>query len=136
MNLYNLDKSKDNIKRMGKAIIFESEKSCILYASYFGTYNDISVACCGSSISAYQINMLLEAGAKEIVIAFDRQFQAIGDQEFKRLVGKLKKLHTKYKNNVLISFIFDKKMITEYKASPIDEGPKKFLQLFKERILL
>ena len=33
-------------------------------------------------------------------------------------------------------FIFDKNMITEYKASPIDEGSEKFLTLFKERILL
>ena len=72
MNLYNLNNSKDNIKYMGKAIIFESEKSCLLYASYFGAENDISVACCGSNISAYQMNMLLEAGAKEVVIAMDR----------------------------------------------------------------
>jgi hypothetical protein len=35
-----------------------------------------------------------------------------------------------------MSFIFDKNMITNYKASPIDEGDKKFLQLFKERIVL
>jgi hypothetical protein len=27
-------------------------------------------------------------------------------------------------------------MITGYKSSPIDEGPEKFLQLFKERIVL
>ena len=136
MNLYNLNNSKENIKRMGKAIIFESEKSCLLYASYFGAENDISVACCGSNISAYQMNMLLEAGAKEVVIALDRQFQALGDDEFKRLVAKLKKLNTKYKNFVLISLIFDKKMITGYKDSPIDCGPEKFLQLFKERIIL
>ena len=136
MNLYNLNNSKENIKRMGKAIIFESEKSCLLYASYFGSENDISVACCGSNISAYQMNMLLEAGAKEIVIALDRQFQAIGDDEFKRLVIKLKKINNKYKNYVLISLIFDKKMITGYKDSPVDCGPDKFLQLFKERIIL
>ena len=136
MNLYNLNNSKDNIKKIGKAIVFESEKSCLLYASYFGKENDISVACCGSNISIYQIHMLLEAGAKEIVIAMDRQFQEIGDPEFKRLVKKLKTLHAKYKNYVLISFVFDKKMITSYKDSPIDQGPEKFLQLFKERIIL
>lgn len=112
------------------------EKSCILYRSYFGRDNDISVACCGSNISAQQVQMLLDAGAKEIVIAFDRQFQAIGDPEFKRLVAKLKKLNTKYKNIVLVSLIFDKKMITGYKDAPIDCGPEKFLQLFKERIIL
>lgn len=134
MNLYNLDHSKENIGIIGKAIIFESEKSCLLYRSYFDC--DISVACCGSNISAYQIHMLLDAGAKEIIVAFDRQFQEVGDKEFKHLTSNLTKTHNKYKNDVQISFIFDKKMITGYKASPIDEGKDKFLQLFKERIIL
>lgn len=135
MNLYNLNNSKECIGIIGKAIIFESEKSCLLYQSYFPGA-DISVACCGSNISAYQINMLLKAGAKEIIVAFDRQFQNIGDKEFTHLTTNLTKLHNKYKNDVQISFIFDKNMITGYKASPIDEGKEKFLQLFKERIML
>ena len=134
MNLYNLDHAKEQIGVLGKAIIFESEKSCLLYRTYFVA--DISVACCGSNISAYQIQMLLEAGAKEIIVAFDRQFQEIGDKEFKHLTSNLTKLHNKYKNEVQLSFIFDKKMITGYKASPIDEGQEKFLQLFKERVTL
>ena len=134
MNLYNLDHAKEQIGILGKAIIFESEKSCLLYRTYFAA--DISVACCGSNISAYQIQMLLEAGAKEIIVAFDRQFQEIGDKEFKHLTSNLTKLHNRYKNEVQLSFIFDKKMITSYKASPIDEGKEKFLQLFKERVIL
>ena len=55
MNLYNFNCSKDNIALMKKAIIFEGEKSCLLYKSYFGIENDISVACCGSSISSHQM---------------------------------------------------------------------------------
>lgn len=55
MNLYNLNNSKDNIRLMKKAIVFEGEKSVLLYQSYFGIENDISVACCGSSISSYQM---------------------------------------------------------------------------------
>ena len=136
LNLYNLNNSKDNIKRMGKAIVFESEKSTLQYQSYFGFENDISVACCGSSVSSYQMQLLIDAGAQEIIIAFDRQFQELGDNEFKRLKAKLLNLHKKYKNEVLISFIFDKHLITSYKASPTDEGPEKFMQLFKERIIL
>ena len=136
MNLYNLNKSKNNIKLMGKVIVFESEKSCLLYKSYFGVENDISVACCGSSLSAYQIQSLIDAGAREIIVAFDRQFQEINDNEYKRLTTKLVKLHNKYKSDVLISFMFDKNRITGYKASPIDEGPDKFLKLFIERIVL
>ena len=112
------------------------EKSTLLYKSYFGLENDISVACCGSSVSTHQIQMLLDAGAEEIIIAFDRQFQEVGDSEFTKLTNNLTKLNMKYKNIVNISFIFDKNMITNYKASPIDEGPNKFLQLYQERIIL
>ena len=136
MNLYNLNNSKENIKKIKKAIVFEGEKSVLKYASYFGIENDISVACCGSSLSSYQIQLLMECGAEEIIVAFDRQFQEIGDKEFKHLKSNILKLHNKNKNYVKMSFIFDKKMITGYKSSPIDEGKEKFLQLFKERIIL
>lgn len=136
MNLYNFNNSKDNIKLAKKAIVFEGEKSCLLYQSYFGLDNDISVACCGSSLSNYQVQQLMSAGAEEIIIAFDRQFKEIGDEEFKHLKRNLLKLRAKYKNYVNISFIFDKKMITGYKDSPIDCGKDIFLHLFKERIVL
>ena len=136
MNLYNFNFSKDNISLMKKAIIFEGEKSCLLYKSYFGLENDISVACCGSSVSSHQMQMLLDAGAEEVIIAFDRQFEEIGDAEYKRLKTNLIRLRDRYKNFTTISFIFDKNMITGYKDSPIDCGPQIFLQLFKERIIL
>ena len=112
------------------------EKSVLKYISYFGIENNIAVACCGSNISNYQIHLLLKAGAKEIVIGFDRQFQKLGDKEFEHLRNNLIRIYKKYKNEVLISFMFDKKMITDYKSSPIDEGKEKFLTLFKERIVL
>ena len=51
-----------------------------------------------------------------------------------RFINKVNKKTNK--NFVKITFIFDKNMLTEYKASPIDEGPDKFLKLFKERIIL
>jgi hypothetical protein len=127
MSLYNLNNSKDNIKLIKKAIVFEGEKSTLLYQSYFGLENDISVACCGSSLSTYQVQELIDVGAEEIIIAFDRQFKEIGDEEFQHLKKNLLKLRTKYKNYVNISFIFDKNMITGYKDSPIDCGPDIFL---------
>ena len=136
MNLYNINNSKENIKATGRAIIFEGEKSSLLYQSYFGIENDISVACCGSNISAYQIQLLLDCGVKAVTIAFDRQFQEIDDDEFKHLTNNLTKINDRYKNYVDISIIFDKKMITEYKSSPIDHGPETFLKLWKERLKL
>ena len=136
MNLYGLNWAKENIKTIHKVIIFESEKSCLQYASYFGFENNISVACCGSNISNYQIETLLRNGANEIIVGFDRQFQQAKDDEFNHLVNHLNKIYAKYKNYINISFIFDKHMITGYKASPTDEGKEKFLKLFNERIYL
>lgn len=135
MNLYNLNNSKENIKNSGTAIVFESEKSCLMMQSYYGKDNDISVAVCGSSLSAYHIKLLKSLGVREIIVALDRQFKEIGDDEFKRLKTKLIYLGKKYGNVVKLSVIFDKEMITGYKASPIDEGPEKFEYLLKERFI-
>lgn len=135
-NLYNLNFSKENIKRTKKAIIFEGEKSPLLYASYFGQENDITVAVCGSSLSSYQVQLLLDLGIEEMIIAFDKQFQELGDKEHLGWVKKLKDINKKYSKYVRISYIFDKWGILGYKSSPIDEGKEKFLELFDKRFSL
>ena len=134
LNLYNFNNSRCIIPKMRKAIVFEGEKSCLLYQTYFGFENDISVACCGSNLSSYQTQLLIDAGAQEIVIAFDRQFQNVGDDEYCHLLKNLKKLQMKYKNSVQISYILDRNKITGYKDAPVDKGPEVFLKLYKERV--
>ena len=135
-NLYNLNNSKEHIKDFGIAIVFESEKSPLLYQSYFGIENDISVAVCGFNILSYQMELLRTAGAKEVVIAFDKQFQDIGDEEWKKLKDKYYKIHEKFGDDIQISYIFDFGGLLNYKDSPIDQGPDTFLTLFKERIMI
>lgn len=136
MNLYNLNLSKNNIEKYKKAIVFESEKSTLKYRSYFGKDNDISVACCGSNFSIQQFQLLQDLGVNEICIAFDRQFQELGDKEFDKLTKHLIKLNEKFKKEVLVSFIFDKEMITGYKDAPIDKDAETFIKLYNERIIL
>lgn len=133
MNLYGYNWNKDNIQKLGIAIVVESEKSVLKYASMFGWENNITVACCGSNISVYQMELLLSLGVKEIVIAFDRQFQYIGDTEWQHLMRNLKKIGINYGKQVIISYIYDNKKITAYKNSPLDEGKDKFLKLFNQR---
>ena len=135
-NLYNINFSKDNIKRTKKVIIFEGEKSCLLFPSYFGKENDISVAVCGSNLSSYQVQLLLSLGIEEMIIAFDKQFQQLNDKEHLGWVKKLKEINKKYSKYVKISFMFDKEEILGYKSSPIDEGKEKFLELFDKRFSL
>ena len=134
INLYNLNKSKQNIMKVKTAIIFESEKSCLMYQTIYGMDKDISVACCGSSVSNYQIELLESLGVKEVIIAFDRQFKEIGDEEFKRLTNKIINIKKKYGTKIKITAIFDKEMITPYKSSPIDQGREIFEHLLENRI--
>ena len=136
MNLYNLNHSKDNIASLKMAIIYESEKSCMLHQTYFGIDHDISVACCGSSISAYQMQMLLDLNIQSVVVAFDKQFQETKTQESKMWEKKLMKIYEKFGDQVLFSFIWDKEGLLGYKDSPIDCGKEKFMYLFNNRITL
>lgn len=137
LSLYHLNISKNNIKQTKKAVVFESEKSTLLYYTYFGKENDISVACCGSNLMEQQFLLLKGLGVEEIVICFDKQFKKLGDDEHKAWVKKLKAIDKKYRNEVLVSFVFDfNDDKLGYKDSPIDDGKDVFVEMFKERIFL
>lgn len=136
-NLYGLDKAKDNIAAMQTAIVVESEKAVMQYISYFGLANNICVAVCGNSLSKYQFQLLKQAGAKEIVIGFDKDFEQACDEDWYRVVNKLQKIYDKYGQDLNLSFLFDKdNVLLGYKDSPLDKGPAAFLELFRNRVIL
>ena len=136
LNLYNINNAAAAVHVIKKVIVFESEKSCLKFATYFGQENDISVACCGSNISSFQIQLLLSLGIQELIIALDRQYQQITGDEHKIWAKKMYALHNKIGQFVQISYIFDKNYILEYKASPIDQGKDTFLELYNKRIFI
>ena len=136
-NLYGFYQAKDNIKNLGIAIVVESEKSVLQVINYLGLANNIAVAVCGSSISKYQFQMLLDAGAKEICIAFDSDYNQIGDSDWRNCVERLQRIYNKYSPYASISYMFDtsgKKL--GYKQSPTDCGQDIFMELWKDRIFL
>lgn len=135
-NLYNINNSREHIRSLKKVFIFESEKSCLKYSSYFGLSNDISVAICGSALNNYQVSLLLSLGVQEIIIALDKQYQTIGDKEWERWVQKYYQIHNKYGKKVQISYMFDFDTMLDYKDSPIDKGKKVFLELYNKRVML
>lgn len=135
-NLYNINNSREHIRSLKKVFIFESEKSCLKYSSYFGLGNDISVAICGSALNNYQVSLLLSLGVQEIIIALDKQYQTVGDKEWERWVQKYYQIHNKYGKKVQISYMFDFDTMLEYKDSPIDKGKEVFLELYNKRIML
>lgn len=134
LNLYGINWAKENISRYKKAIVFESEKGTMQYESYFGTENNIAVATCGSNLTKYQVKLLLEAGAEEIIIAFDKQGENDKKEDY---VKKFYGFQEKYGNLCTLSFIYDKNdKYLDYKQSPTDVDKDTFLALFKERIQL
>lgn len=133
-NLYGLDKAKDRINEIGIAIVGESEKFVLQAMSYLGLKNNIAVGMCGSTLSNYQFHLLLDAGAKEICIAIDRDFKEINDEEYFKVLAKMEKMYKKYSPSCNISFMLDTKGLTGYKCSPTDCGKDIFLELWKTRI--
>lgn len=135
-NLYGLYQNKENIKIIKKVIVFEGEKSVLLYDSIFGAESNISVACCGSSISQKQIKLLAELGVNEVVIAFDRQYREVGDEDCRHHVKNLRSLAEKVGGMMSVSCLFDRERLLDFKSSPIDHGRDTFLKLFQNRIYL
>lgn len=133
-NLYGLNLTKNNIKRVGLAIVSEGEKSVLQYETMFGKNNNICVAACGSILSNYQIDLLLRAEARKVLIAFDREGETYKDHE--KHFQKLKNFCLRYKNKCKMGFIFDTQNLLNLKESPFDRGKETFLQLYKGAIWL
>lgn len=129
-NLYGLDKVKENIKKSGLAIVAESEKSALQFYTMFGKENNYCVAACGSSLHAYQVELLKKYNVKKILIAFDKEGKDWKEQE--KYFYKLEKMCLQYKNYAEMGFIYDTKNLLNLKDSPTDRGKETFLTLYKE----
>lgn len=132
-NLYGINYNKDNIVKYKRAIIFEGEKSVLMMDK---DPESCAVACCGSNLSLFQVELLVSMGVEEIVIAFDKEFLQMGDVLFEKQVKSLRAIHNRFSNKVMISFMFDKYNLLGYKESPIDRGLDTFNFLFSRRFTL
>ena len=131
LNLYGLNKNKDNIKRARVAYIFESEKSVLQFDSF--SIPNCAVASCGSNINKFQIDLLMRYCApQEIVICFDNE-EKEGEEKY---FQKLWNICNKYKNYCNMSFIYDRKNLTRKKDSPSDRGETIFKELLERRIMI
>lgn len=136
-NLYGLFQTKENINHMGKVIVCEAEKSALQIFNYCGLASALGVAVCGNSISQYQFQLLRSYGANEICIAFDADYQRVGDEDWVRLTERLQKMYEKFSPYATISFMFDRDgTLLPYKSSPTDQGKEVFMRLWRDRIFL
>lgn len=129
MNLYGLDKTKENVKKTGTLFLFEAEKS-VLQMESFDMLN-CAAATCGNKLNKFQIDLAMRTCApKNIVICYDREEEKGKDKYFNELYQMCKK----YSNYANMSFIYDRKGISKMKDSPTDNGQKIFEELLKGRV--
>ena len=131
--LYGLNFTKTDMAAAGTAILFEAEKSVLLYDTYFD--KNISAAVCGSNFNKVQLEILLKnIKPKEIIICFDKEYEVAGSPEGQKYFKKLWDLCKKYSLYCNISFVFDREKLLGLKDSPIDKGKEIFLRLLETRI--
>lgn len=131
--LYGLEINNKAISETGTVILFEGEKSVLKMDSIYGADN-ISVAVSGKNISKMHIQMLIELGVKEVVIAFDREYESLN--EMNKKIEEYKRITKQMKHFFNISIMIDKDFLLPYKESPIDKGKDIFEKLLAERIFI
>lgn len=129
-NLYGLNFVKNNIKKFKMAIISEGEKGVLQYSTMFGQDNNICVASCGSSLHKKQIELLVNAGAEKILIAYDKEGES--QYQAEKYFNKLRNFCNRYKNICKMGFIYDTKNLLSLKDSPFDKGKEIFIKLYRE----
>lgn len=136
LNLYGLHLAKDAIRQTKKAIIFEGGKSVML-AHQYGIEYTVATHTFGAHVN--HISMLIEQGAEEIYLAFDKQYQTtdsddiqwqLYDKRTRGLAEKVGKFVDVYR---IRDFEEENKQVLAYKDAPIDKGEQIFRMLLDNR---
>ena len=133
LNLYGIYEHQNAIKSRRSAIIAEGEKSVLLDDGYYGEYSN-TVACCGSTVNKFHVNLLTQLGVNEITIAFDKEYEDWRSNEAREYRTKLEKLCNQFKGKAIFYYIWDMDNLLGYKDSPFDKGKEVFEKLYKHRI--
>ena len=131
LNLYGLNKTKENIKETGICFIFEAEKS-VLQMDSFDRPN-CAAAVCGSQFNKFALKILVQnCHPNEIVVCFDKEELPGQDTYFYKLYNLCKK----YRNYANFSFIYDMEGLLDLKDSPTDKGEDIFEKLLQRRVIV
>lgn len=134
--LYGLNFNKDNINKVKKIILFESEKS-VLQLDTMMPNMSIGVCLSGSNLTNHQVDILNDLNINEVIIALDKEFDEIGTVEEEFYASKIQSsIVNKISSFFNVSIIWDANNLLDKKDSPTDKGLKTFEELFKNRILL
>lgn len=135
--LFGLNYNKKAVKNSKSAIIFEAEKSVMMFDSMFVENRSVSIG--GSSITPYQRELLKEYNVNTVVLALDNDYSLIPDEngDYNKYFGLLKMIkegNKLYKNGFKVEIVYDwKQEFLDNKDSPIDKGRQIWNKLYRNR---
>lgn len=135
--LYGLNFNKKNIKNAKRAIIFESEKSTILYESLYVGNKAVSIG--GSNVSIYQTELLKQYKVETVVLALDNDYSLLPNEngEYDKYFGLYKMLKEANKLDAKgfnVEIVYDwEQSYLENKDAPIDKGREIWNKLYRNR---
>ena len=132
LELFGLNYNKVNIEKAKQVILLESPKSVMQFDNF--CMPNICVGMFGMGFSLQKLKLLLGLGVDKFVIALDKQYEEIGNTEYKsweKKINKIIDIIRPYANEIAV--IWDKDKLLDYKDSPTDKGEDVFMKLWKER---
>jgi len=131
-NLYGLHLAKESIRRNKRAIIFEGAKSVML-AHQWGVEEAVATHTFGANVN--HISLLIEQGAEEFYLAFDKQFQENVGQEWDLYEHKTREFAKRISNEPRVKSVYrlcDYDGMVGYKDAPVDRGEETFKALLAD----
>lgn len=135
--LYGLNYNKKAIKNAKRAIIFEAEKSTLLFDSLYVGNRAVSIG--GSNVSVYQIELLKQYGVQIIVLALDNDYSLLPDKngiydKYFGLYKMLKEANKLEAKGFQVEIVYDwEQEYLENKDAPIDKGREVWNKLYRAR---
>lgn len=128
---YGIYENHKNIERKHIAIIFEGEKSVLLYGTIYGNNNNVALATLGQNITKDHIQYLLKMKVTHVILAYDSDYEDYKQlkEVEKKYIEKAKILAPYFNVSYLMDFDFE----LPYKSSPIDGGRETFEKILKNR---
>ena len=128
---YGIYENHKAIERKRTAVIFEGEKSVLLFETIYGADNNVALATLGQNITKDHIQYLLKMKVSHVILAYDTDYEDY---------NQLKEVEKKYKEKAKIlspyfnvSYLMDDDFLLPYKSSPIDGGRDTFEHLLATR---
>lgn len=131
MNFFGISQNEESIRDSKTVYLFEGEKSVLKSAHMFK--HSLSLAVCGSTISAWQMQMLIHyLGVENVFICFDKEYQT--HKQMFDYITKIRKMVHPLLNFMNVYVAIDDKNLLGFKDSPVDRTKKEFENLHFKKI--